>query len=107
MTILQTLITKKDPNLKIEEDKTADSQKEIEVKSQKHNNVSEKEKSYRNLLGLKSKGAIDVKILEKNYKERASNYTDSRLQEMNAGKRRQALEKRETGASQTIPLRFT
>ena len=95
MTILQTLITKKDPHLKIEEDKSADSQKEIEVKSQKHNIVSEKEKSYRNLLGLKSKGAIDVKILEKNYKERASNYTDSRLQEMNAGKRRQALEKKE------------
>jgi hypothetical protein len=38
-------------------------------------------------LGLKSKGPVDSKVLENNYQERAKNYSDSRLEEMNSSKR--------------------
>ena len=57
--------------------------------------ISEKEKKYRNLLGLKSRGVINVALLKSNFEERAKNYSDSRLEGMNAAKRRQALEKKD------------
>ncbi len=95
MTILQTLITKNKevPTNEVlskhensEESEDSDSEKET---------ITEKEKKYRNLLGLKSRGPIDPKRLENNYADRANNYSDSKLQLMNAGKKKQALDKKE------------
>ena len=57
--------------------------------------ISEKEKRYRNLLGLKSRGVINVALLKSNFEERAKNYSDSKLEGMNSAKRRQALEKKD------------
>ena len=95
MTILQTLITKKAPDPKEGFKQEIDSEQEIEENSKALNEISEKEKTYRNLLGLKSKGPVDPKILENNYQERAKNYSDSRLEEMNSSKRRLALDKKQ------------
>ena len=95
MTILQTLITKKAPDPKEGFKQEIDSEQEIEENSKALNEISEKEKTYRNLLGLKSKGPVDSKILENNYQERAKNYSDSRLEEMNSSKRRLALDKKQ------------
>ena len=96
MTILQTLITKKAPDDPQKDLKTElETEHDTEDNSRVLSEVSEKEKSYRNLLGLKSKGNIDPKILENNYQERAKNYSDSRLEEMNSGKRRLALDKKQ------------
>ena len=94
MTILQTLITKKapDPTAVIEE---SIDNKQIEEKTHNKEEVSEKEKNYRNLLGLKSRGSIDPKILERNYQERADNYTELKLEEMSSSKRRIALDKKQ------------
>jgi membrane protein insertase Oxa1/YidC/SpoIIIJ len=95
MTILQTLITKKSPDPQDSFKNELEQELELEEVPKVLNEVSDKEKSYRNLLGLKSKGLIDLKALEKNYKDRALNYSDSRLAEMNSGKRRQALDKKQ------------
>ena len=57
--------------------------------------MSDEERKYRNLLGLRSKGPVDAKLLEKNYQERFQNYTEKKLQLMSAGKKEQALEKKE------------
>jgi YidC/Oxa1 family membrane protein insertase len=95
MTILQTLITKKAPDPKEGFKQEIDSEQEIVENSKALNEISEKEKTYRNLLGLKSKGPVDSKILENNYQERAKNYSDSRLEEMNSSKRRLALDKKQ------------
>ena len=95
MTILQTLITKKAPDPKEGFKQEIDSEQEIEENSKALNEISEKERTYRNLLGLKSKGPIDSKVLENNYQERAKNYSDSRLEEMNSSKRRLALDKKQ------------
>ena len=54
----------------IKSEQEIDSEQEIEENSKALNEISEKEKTYRNLLGLKSKGPVDSKILENNYQER-------------------------------------
>lgn len=95
MTILQTLITKKVPEPTAVVESSDDSTKEIAENSRTRDEVTDKEKSYRNLLGLKSRGSIDPKNLERNYKERADNYSESRLEEMSASKRRIALDKKQ------------
>ena len=95
MTILQTLITKKAPDPQKDLKTELETEHDTEDNSRVLSEVSEKEKSYRNLLGLKSKGNIDPKLLENNYQERAKNYSDSRLKEMNSGKRRLALDKKQ------------
>jgi len=96
MTILQTLITKRDP-LPSEETKTIEvnSDSEEEDDTPVRNELSDEERKYRNLLGLRSKGPVDGKLLEKNYQERSQNYTEKKLQLMSAGKKEQALEKKE------------
>ena len=95
MTILQTLITKKVPEPIAVVESSDDNTKEIAENSRTRDEVTDKEKSYRNLLGLKSRGSIDSKILERNYKQRADNYSESRLEEMSASKRRIALDKKQ------------
>jgi YidC/Oxa1 family membrane protein insertase len=98
MTIFQTLITKKEPvkgeivskgviDVEGEDDDSKPRTDRIEL--------SDEERKSRNLLGLRMKGTINPKELEKKYKERASNYSDKRLSEMNAAKRRQALDKKD------------
>ena len=95
MTILQTLITKNktepedaiDKNIATEAGSNQSSENKIEI--------SDEEKKYRNLLGLKARGAIDVSILKSNYELRAKNYSDSKLETMSLSKRRQAIEKKE------------
>ena len=95
MTILQTLITKKVPEPIAVVESSDDNTKEIAENSRTRDEVTDKEKSYRNLLGLKSRGSIDPKILERNYKQRADNYSETRLEEMSASKRRIALDKKQ------------
>ena len=96
MTILQTLITKRDP-LPNEETKAievnADSEDEDQVPNK--NELSDEERKYRNLLGLRSKGPVDGKLLERKYQERLQNYTENKLQQMSSGKKEQALEKKD------------
>ena len=93
MTILQTLITKnKEVPLPEVQSRT---ELDNAVEKEESFPLSEKEKKYRNLLGLKSKGPIDEKLLRRNYEIRSKNYTDSKLDEMNPGKRRQALDKKD------------
>ena len=93
MTILQTLITKnKEVPLPEVQSRT---ELDNAVEKEESFPLSEKEKKYRNLLGLKSKGPIDEKLLKRNYEIRSKNYTDSKLDEMNPGKRRQALDKKD------------
>jgi len=96
MTILQTLITKRDP-LPNEETKAievnADSEDGDQVPSK--NELSDEERRYRNLLGLRSKGPVDGKLLERKYQERLQNYTENKLQQMSSGKKEQALEKKD------------
>ncbi len=98
MTIFQTLITKKEPvkgeivskgvfDVEGEDDDSKPRTDRIEL--------SDEERKSRNLLGLRMKGTINPKELEKKYKERASNYSDKRLSEMIAAKRRQALDKKD------------
>jgi len=96
MTILQTLITKRDP-LPNEETKTIEvnSDSEEEDDTPVRNELSDEERKYRNLLGLRSKGPVDAKLLEKNYQERLQNYTENKLQQMSSGKKEQALEKKD------------
>ena len=95
MTILQTLITKSKTetpsNTASVIETNEDTNKSIENKTE----ISEKEKRYRNLLGLKSRGLINVALLKSNFEERAKNYSDSKLEGMNSAKRRQALEKKD------------
>jgi hypothetical protein len=95
MTILQTLITKKAPDPKDRFKEQIESDQGTEEKNKTLNEISEKERTYRNLLGLKSRGPIDSKVLENNYQERAKNYSDARLEEMNSSKRRVALNKKQ------------
>jgi YidC/Oxa1 family membrane protein insertase len=95
MTILQTLITKSKTetpsNTATVIETNEDTNKSIENKTE----ISEKEKRYRNLLGLKSRGLINVALLKSNFEERAKNYSDTKLEGMNSTKRRQALEKKD------------
>ena len=96
MTILQTLITKRAP-LPGEEEEAgkAEPDSEQEEERPERKELSDEERRYRNLLGLRAKGPIDGTVLEKNYKEKSQNYTSARLDSMSPGKREQALEKKE------------
>ena len=96
MTIFQTLITKRDP-LPSEETKAIDmnTDSEDEDEAPVRNELSDEERKYRNLLGLRSKGPIDGKLLERNYQERLQNYTENKLEQMSSGKKEQALEKKD------------
>ena len=95
MTILQTLITKKEPSANKDLPEVIETQKEIEENPRARVELSEKERSYRNILGLKSRGSINADILERNYKERAEHYSDSKLEQMSPSKRRIALDKKQ------------
>lgn len=96
MTILQTLITKRGP-LANEEAKelTVVSKEDDDEEKPVRNELSDEEKKYRNLLGLRAKGPIDGKLLERNYKERLRNYSTAKLDAMGEGKREQALKKKD------------
>ena len=72
-----------------------ETQKEIEGNPRVREELSEKERSYRNILGLKSRGSINSDILERNYKERGEHYSESKLEQMSPSKRRIALDKKQ------------
>jgi hypothetical protein len=59
------------------------------------NELSDEERKYRNLLGLRSKGPLDGKLLERNYQERLQNYSENKLEQMSSAKKEQALEKKD------------
>jgi YidC/Oxa1 family membrane protein insertase len=101
MTILQTLITKREP---LATDKTkairTNSGQKFDRQSEKPNRItseeiSEEERRYRNFLGLKLKGPVKKEELERLYKERLSNYSDNKMAEMSSSKRKASLEKKE------------
>ena len=96
MTIFQTLITKRGP-LAHEEQKTidADVRSEDEEEAPVRNELSDEERKYRNLLGLRAKGPVDGKLLERNYQERLQNYSENKLEQMSSAKKEQALEKKD------------
>ena len=95
MTILQTLITKRGP-LPKDEVKLAisDSSEEENEDRPVRMELSDEERKYRNLLGLRARGPVDGKLLERNYGERMGNYTSTKLEGMSEGKREQALQKK-------------
>ena len=98
MTILQTLVTKKEPIRGDNSTKGLDDQVEPTTSSKTRNlsvELSDEERKSRNQLGLRMKGEVNPKELDRKYKERASNYSEKRLSEMNAAKRRQALDKKD------------
>jgi len=95
MTILQTLVTKNKTETISKTATVSDTNENTDKSIESKTEISEKEKKYRNLLGLKSRGVINVALLKSNFEERAKNYSDSRLEAMNAAKRRQALEKKD------------
>ena len=111
MTILQTLLTKNVtlPNLTEKDEKgrekSFDRKSIREVQDIEYEEESdEEERKLRNLLGLKAKGKIDLKLLESRYKERMNNYTSKRLENMSEQKRTSAEEKRDkiTEAYETL-----
>lgn len=101
MTILQTLVTKREP-LKGEKSKEikgdqSDKSDRNDGKQEKIglDEISEEERKYRNFLGLKSKGPINKDELERLYKERLNHYSNEKLAEMSPAKRTASLEKKE------------
>ena len=101
MTILQTLITKREP---IKGEKTnelkGDSNEKFDRNNEKGERVgleeiSEEERKHRNFLGLKLKGPVKADELERLYKERLNHYSDKKLAEMTSSKRSSSLEKKE------------
>lgn len=95
MTILQTLITKTNTK-NLETENASTKGKSLEEKEpQARLAISDEERRYRNLLGLKSKGSVNLKKLEENFKIRMVNYEDEKLSKMSASKRRTSLEKKE------------
>ena len=95
MTILQTLITKTNTkNLETENASTKGISLE-DKEPQARQAISDEERRYRNLLGLKIKGSVNLKKLEENFKIRMVNYEDEKLSTMSASKRRTSLEKKE------------
>ena len=95
MTILQTLITKTNTK-NLETENASTKGKSLEEKEpQPRLGISDEERRYRNLLGLKSKGSVNLKKLEENFKIRMVNYEDEKLSKMSASKRRTSLEKKE------------
>jgi membrane protein insertase Oxa1/YidC/SpoIIIJ len=95
MTILQTLITKRGPLAKDEVKELTVVSNDDDDEKPVRNELSDEERKYRNLLGLRAKGPIDGKILERNYKERLRNYSTAKLDAMGEGKREQALKKKD------------
>ena len=98
MTILQTLITKKEviPNRKnndISKRMIASSDNSKEETNSPE--IDEVERKHRNYLGLKLKGIIKKEELQKAYNSRISNYTDSKLEEMSSSKRKLSMKKKE------------
>jgi YidC/Oxa1 family membrane protein insertase len=95
MTIFQTLITKnKTDGNETTSKLLSDSDEKVDSNSKKVD-ISEKEKRYRNLLGLKGRGKIDVTVLQNNFEIRSKNYSDVKLDSMSLSKRRQAMDKKE------------
>ena len=95
MTILQTLITKRGPLPKDEVKLTiSDTSEEEKEDRPVRMELSDEERKYRNLLGLRARGPVDGKLLERNYGERMGNYTSTKLEGMSEGKREQALQKK-------------
>ena len=101
MTILQTLITKREP---LATDKTkelgSNSNQKFDRQSEKQERISsveisDEERRHRNFLGLKLKGSVKKEELERLYKERLSHYSDNKLAEMSSSKRKVSLEKKE------------
>ena len=101
MTILQTLVTKREPiasknsNSLSNVDKKSLERQNKQFSRISHDEMSEEERKHRNFLGLKLKGSIQPEELERVYKERLSNYSDSKLSEMTDSKRQSSLEKKE------------
>ena len=98
MTIFQTLITKKETLGGSTQDKIPsadDSLPRNGVREKTTSELSDEERRNRNLLGLRFKGKLNIKEIESKYKERAGNYSEKKLTEMNASKRRQAIAKKE------------
>jgi YidC/Oxa1 family membrane protein insertase len=101
MTILQTLITKREP---LASDKTkelgSNSDQKFDRQSEKQERISsveisDEERRHRNFLGLKLKGSVKKEELERLYKERLSHYSDNKLAEMSSSKRKVSLKKKE------------
>jgi YidC/Oxa1 family membrane protein insertase len=101
MTILQTLITKREP---LATDKTkalgSNSGQKFDRQAEKPNRItseeiSDEERRHRNFLGLKLKGPIKKEELDRLYKERLSHYSDKKLTEMSSSKRKASLGKKE------------
>ena len=97
MTILQTLITKRGPLSKDEEQPAiaVSSEDEDEDKPEREE-LSEEERKYRNLMGLRAKGPVDGKLLEKNYRERLKLFSSKSIMTEARRKRREKKEKLET-----------
>jgi len=96
MTILQTLITKRGPLAKDEEKPSiVVSGEDDEEDEPVRNELSDEERKYRNLLGLRAKGPVDGKLLERNYKERLRNYSPAKLEGMSEARREQAMKKKD------------
>jgi len=101
MTILQTLVTKREPiesknsNSLLNEDKKSFERLNKQSSRIGYDEISEEERKHRNFLGLKLKGPIQSEELERLYKKRLSNYSDSKLSDMTESKKQSSLEKRE------------
>ena len=101
MTILQTLVTKREP-LKGEKTKelggsSSENFDRNDGKDEKNGfqEITDEERKHRNFLGLKLKGPFKKDELEKLYKERLSHYSDNKLAEMSSSKRKASIEKKE------------
>ena len=101
MTILQTLVTKREPlkGEKTKELRGISSEKfdRNDGKDEKNvfQDITDEERKHRNFLGLKLKGSFKKDELEKLYKERLSHYSDNKLAEMSSSKRKASIEKKE------------
>ena len=99
MTILQTLVTKtKTPEQAIAgtgNQKRNSGSLENEESDDSKQEISEEERKYKNLMGLRAKGKIDLKLLERKYSERLLNYSEEKLSQMSAAKRRIAMDKKD------------
>ena len=101
MTILQTLVTKREPlkgeKAKKIESNPRDSTDRNTVIEEKNGleEMSDEEKRHRNFLGLKLKGPLKPEELDRLYKQRLSHYSDNKLAEMTPSKRKASLEKKD------------
>jgi len=95
MTIFQTLITKTNTKTVETENAPIKGGSLDNKEPQARLAISDEERRYRNLLGLKIKGSVNLKKLEENFKIRMVNYEDKKLSTMSASKRRTSLDKKE------------